>query len=363
MRKVVNRRVPFVLSVVLFALVEASAFGEVYSLTDMGELPDALYAMVEGVNEYGHATGYCRNSVDEFHAFLWQEGAGMADIGQFMGQDLNNAGQVVGYVSSPSQAFLWDPVGGMQDLGDLPGGLTGSRAMGLNETGQVAGFSYAATGFRAFLWDEVGGMQNLGDLPGGLNKSLGYEVNDLGHVVGCSEAESGQRAFIWDAANGMQDLGELEGAPDHYYAHSINNQDQVVGYAGTGQTDNIAFIWDALNGMQDLGHLPGGIDYSQAYDINELAQVVGCSYLSASDSHAFIWDESLGMRDLNLLLDEPGTGYTLFTAKGINNQGQIVAYGRTPTGMMHSFLLTPVPEPATVWLLALAGVLVSTKRR
>jgi probable HAF family extracellular repeat protein len=52
-------------------------------------------------------------------------------------------------------------------LGDLPGGPNLSRAYGLNDAGQVVGYSDDATGRQAFLWDAVGGMQGLGDLPGG----------------------------------------------------------------------------------------------------------------------------------------------------------------------------------------------------
>ncbi|MCW5761415.1 MAG: hypothetical protein KIS90_16715, partial [Phenylobacterium sp.] len=42
----------------------------------------------------------------------------------------------------------------LTDLGDLPGGNDHSVAYGINNAGQVVGYSYAATGYRAFLWSE-----------------------------------------------------------------------------------------------------------------------------------------------------------------------------------------------------------------
>ncbi len=44
----------------------------------------------------------------------------------------------------------------MTDLGDLPGGDDFSYANGINDHGQVVGFSSAATGDRGFLWQGAG---------------------------------------------------------------------------------------------------------------------------------------------------------------------------------------------------------------
>jgi hypothetical protein len=44
---------------------------------------------------------------------------------------------------------------------------------------------------------------------------------------------------------------------------------------------------------------------------------------------------------------------------GINNLGQIIANDE----FGHAFLLTPIPEPATLSLLALGGLLLAHRRR
>ncbi len=50
-------------------------------------------------------------------------------------------------------------------------------------------------------------------------------------------------------------------------------------------------------------------------------------------------------------------GGTLSVGSGINASGQVTGYG-TIDGQTHAFLLTPVPEPSTLVLAALACVAV-----
>ena len=57
------------------------------------------------------------------------------------------------------------------------------------------------------------------------------------------------------------------------------------------------------------------------------------------------------MTNLNSLID-PGSGWGLYSAQAINDNGQIVGYGNF-AGQTEAFLLTPVPEPATMSLLAM----------
>src|SRR5213080_1236416 len=94
-------------------------------------------------------------------AFLWSNGS-MSDIGTLGGDaaeawDINDAGQIVGDSEAfgLSHAFLWQD-GTMTDLGTL-GGIRGlSGAYGINEAGQVVGYSYTQSyGMEhAFLWQD-----------------------------------------------------------------------------------------------------------------------------------------------------------------------------------------------------------------
>jgi hypothetical protein len=60
------------------------------------------------------------------------------------------------------------------------------------------------------------------------------------------------------------------------------------------------------------------------------------------------------MLDLNDLIPA-GSGFTLQAARGINDAGQIAGFG-TFDGATHAFLLTPVPEPSSLVLACLGGL-------
>ena len=66
-------------------------------------------------------------------------------------------------------AFIWNSSSGLTDLGTL-GGDT-SYALGINDSGEVVGYSYLADNVtrHAFIWTASDGMVDLGTLPSGQN--------------------------------------------------------------------------------------------------------------------------------------------------------------------------------------------------
>ena len=76
---------------------------------------------------------------------------GDPDVGT-MATDINEAGQVVGWIRNASaydRAFLWED-GAIRDLG--VGGKS-SQAMAINDVGQVAGLYYVYTGNSPYEWE------------------------------------------------------------------------------------------------------------------------------------------------------------------------------------------------------------------
>jgi probable HAF family extracellular repeat protein len=194
-------------------------------------------------------------------------------------------------------------------------------------------------------------MTDIGTL-GGAN-SRARAINSSGQIVGGSQDDSGYlHAFAYDGT--MTDLGTLGGRSSEAFA--INDNGQITGHAKTGNY-NHAFIYEN-NTMTDLGTL-GGLE-SKAFDINSAGHIVGWANNSYYQKLAFIYDGSQ-MTALNSLTD-PSAGWDLRYAYSINDSGQIVGQGINSSGEQHAFLLTPIPEPATICLLGLSGLLFHRKK-
>ena len=86
--------------------------------------------------------------------------------------------------------------GTMIDLGTLGG--PGSQARSINDSGQIVGLSFTASGqIHAFLYSGEK-MTDLGTLPGG-TYSYAYGINNNGQIVGYSRTPSGQdHAFLYN---------------------------------------------------------------------------------------------------------------------------------------------------------------------
>ena len=334
-------------------LAQGADAAPAYNITDLG----AGYA--EAINDSGQIVVNRPNG-----AFLYSNGT-LTALGTLGGSSsyataLNDDGQVVGYSwtsgasGTPREhAFLYSD-GTISDLGTLGGDY--SYAAGINDSGQVVGRSETSGGsYHAFLYGN-GTMHDLGVLPGA-SGSEAAGINNNGQVVGyAGTIDASADAFLY--ANGaLTDLGTLGGASS--FAMAINGSGQVVGAADTSDGSYHAFI-DSNGTMVDLG-ISSGV--SRANSINNSGQAVGYfDYNSpATPIRAFLYSKG-AVYDLNNLIPS-NSGWALDSASGINNLGQIIGWGTNQNGYADSFLLTPVPEPATLMVLALGFAGVALKRR
>jgi len=131
------------------------------------------------------------------------------------------------------------------------------------------------------------------------------------------------------------DLGPFDNNRNDVLA--LNDREQCAGVAfnsGTGRIE--AFLQQ--NGVRDMLGTLGG-SFSIARDLNNHGEVVGGSLTEGDENfHGFLYRNNR-LHDLNEFLD-PGTGWELIQALGINNHGEIIGIGSC-TGQDRIVLLRP----------------------
>jgi len=221
-------------------------------------------------------------------------------------------------------------------LGDAS--VSESYAYGLNELGQVVGWSTLATDrHRGFIFDATKGIRIVPPL--GIQNEA-YDINNHSDVVGWTDLEpsySWRHGFLFNESEGGQvtDIYSLSGFAGDSTAYAINDNRQVVGQSiGTASDTLYAFRYE-FGSMMNLYTLPGGM-ISRAYGINDFGQTVGWSEAGAAalQIHAFFQQSVMTMTDLGTL------GGLRSEAWDINNAGQITGYSEYTAGEFgHAFIL------------------------
>jgi probable HAF family extracellular repeat protein len=279
-------------------------------IVDMG-LPPGSFGTAVAVNDAGQVACYGEGNPQTYQAFFWENGIWtptgvLPGHSESIARDIDSAGRIVGssfILGQEHRAVMWD-AGVVTDLGTLGGS---SNAYGINDAGQVVGYSLAnlpdgELGLRGFLW-ENGEMTALEPLPGEVATEA-YDVNDAGDVVGSSwwyttQFFSAKGAALWP--NGSVeaiDLGFVPAPPgscsENPYWHksiarAINNCGQIVGEAMciASGAPKAAFLWQdgVIHNLEDL--IPSGTGWTlkTALDINDAGQIVGYGLIAPNDQH------------------------------------------------------------------------------
>ncbi|HEU4709026.1 MAG TPA: PEP-CTERM sorting domain-containing protein [Methylophilaceae bacterium] len=320
---------------VLAEIFSSSAHADLplgYTFTFIPELGWPL-----SINNAGQVLG--STSVEQGSGLLWENG-NISPLGGIV-SSLNNSGQIAGSISG--HAVVWN--------GNVPAPLPGlandgeSAAIGINDMGQVSGWSDSPSGHVPVVWN---GTTPNALLPAG--EVVG--INNHGQVLGQFDFGTSNKLswhpVIWQG-NNFTDLGALNGR-DINMARSINDAGQVVGFSYDESTydNHAAFLWEN-GGMTQLA-APGS--YADALDINNHGQIVGQSgspFDPGADSLAVIWDKGK-MYDLSGYINPHlvEDGWAMLLASSINDKGQIIGFGfNRVTNVSGTFLLTPIPEPET----------------
>jgi probable HAF family extracellular repeat protein len=357
----------------MFLMANMALAASQYNVTDLDTL-GCVDSVGLAINNSGQVTGIVHVPGDSWwHAFLYSGGT-MQDLGRpgtedSVGIAINDSGVICGYYGGPWRALTWDSANGMREL-SVPGGQPYTFAEGINNAGHIVAHSQGYSGAPDYAYILRDGSWSSIPAPFGYPVMTPWAINNRNRdhgqvqVVGQCRLGSGPsggtnttKAWVWDEVHGTQVLPTLGGTNADAYA--INDNGQIVGDSQiTGDITRHAFLYsDGV--MHDLGTLGGNL--SQALDLNASGQVVGYSYLDDNVTYrSFLYSDGV-MHDLSDLI-VPGSGWTNLWADAINDDGWITGNATNALGQTHAVLLTPVPEPATLSLLALGGIAVARKR-
>lgn len=272
--------------------------------------PIGAYHTAHAINESGVAVGdYTTDAVHGYQTgFVWKEGV-LTDVpGVGTVSDINDAGLAVAWTNYWKDGVV-TPIPTLND--DT---FPFNSSVAINNNDHVAG---ACSNWDAsYLYDGTGYTLSPDVGTGAITTGM----NDSDLVVGTSiyyGRDLSSAAFAW--RNGaIQWYGDPTGARN-FYATGVNNDGVIVG----------SYIVEESTGYSFTG---GG----------------------------FVIENGV-VKDLDTLI--AGSGWKMLSASAISGNGRIVGSARDAAGNVHSVMLNPVPEPASLAALGLGALAVMRRRR
>lgn len=267
-------------------------------------------------------------------------------------------------------------------------GASVTEGFGFNNAGDVTGVHSEERGFL------IRGSEAIDFLAPGSNFTELSEINDQGVGVGLTFfPDNTSHAFVRAADGTITYLPDIVPNPTLHYAFGINNGGDLVGLYSADPTYETWSAWTYDDGTFTPYSVPGALR-TQFNKINDAGAILGRYADAEGVNHGFLLEG-----DTFTQIDVPGADST--SAFGLNNLGHISGYytvGTEQFGFVlrdgvfetvtlpglgeaavydindhgqllilaeeRTFVATPVPEPASVVLVAVGlGLLVVRGRR
>jgi hypothetical protein len=291
---------------------------------------------------------------------------------------INNAGTIAGYygvgsVTHPNKGYtLVPPYGQGQYTNENFPGSAQTQVVGINSNASptTVGFWVDAMGNNFGFVDQGNSFTSIADPS---TPTTGTMVNQLLGVNNNNVAAG----FYVDAAGNAQgylyNIGTMAFTPIILplsfnammtTATSVNNAGEVTGFY-TDTAGNIHGFLDNGGTFTSFDDPSGNGTNTMFLGLNNNGMVSGSYVDSAGVTHGLVYNILLNTFQT---VDDPHSsatpafGVTGTTVNGLNDKGQLVGFFSDGTNV-NGFLATPVPEPGTLAMMALAGILASLRRK
>lgn len=232
--------------------------GSGYVAAGVGSFDGTSESYGWGINASGVVAGRSSGAAGGFYrAFNWN-GTSLTDMGSggrtgwlySTARDINDSGQMAGNtdwnsgIGAQWNAALYS-AGQWIKVPNLGTG-TASGAFGINNDGDVTGYSYlagASGNYHGFVYSN-GVSTDIGSLEASSFASLGRDVNVHDLVVGWSQSASGQKAIAYQGGvlTELNTLIEPGSGWNLIDAQGISDSGYIVGYGSIGGVNHVYLL-------------------------------------------------------------------------------------------------------------------------
>ncbi|HLL46168.1 MAG TPA: alpha/beta fold hydrolase, partial [Longimicrobiaceae bacterium] len=295
------------------------------SIIGLGTLGGEM-SRAQDVNDRAEVAGTSSTAHNQSRAFYWSQEAKMINLGTLGGTSsfaaaINNKGQVVGTSAHPSSffhAFIWERSTGMRDIG-APSGCS-SEARDINDAGVVVGFTTCSGIKRAFRWTSDTGRIDLGAPSSEWQQTRAVGINEHGDV-----AMLLSRCFSCSDFNYLRTAaGEWSVMPGYFgrslRVDAINGSRTFVGGVNNGFY-GFGARWTMEPNSMIGCHLGLSSLGSTAEDLNEAGDFVGTAVDPQTNAVRALLCTGKGIPAAHALA--PVAGFSDSWAYGINDGGSV----------------------------------------
>ena len=215
---------------------------------------------------------------------------------------------------------------------DHLGGATESRAMGINNLGQIVGFTVDASGnSHAATWQSSGSGNLLPVLSQTNPLSEAYRINNAGQIVGKARTDSNASHAAYWAGGNVTDMGVIGGATS--FANDINEAGVVAG-SSDATRGSVAFTWTPGGGFVNYGNFNTTDNQQRAgfNGINDTGTLVGTAYRLFSPFKAI----KATVGNLSVTEISPAGQFSTGMGLAVNDAGTMVGYQNPGAGSAHA---------------------------